>query len=364
MNLNRTQLYDSHVALGARMVPFAGWEMPVQYSGALEEHKTVREAAGLFDIDHMGQITVEGPEAFEFVQRMVTSDIGALSQWEAGYGLLCYADGGVVDDIFVYNVPEYLFLAVNAANLKKEVLWLRTHAVGYDVVITDISEETYMLAIQGPKTQEILQQVTDVDLAGVQFHFSTRGNVAGVPTLIGTTGYTGEYGYELFFPANKAVVVWNALLEAGGPHGLKPIGLAARDSLRFEPCIPLYGHELGPTRGPMEAGLSWAVKFDKGDFVGRDALLKQKLEGPARKLVGLEMIDKGVPREHYPVRVEGLEGVVTSGMYAPTLDIYCAMALLPTELADIGREVEVLIRDKPKRARIVKKPFYVPAYRR
>jgi aminomethyltransferase len=357
-------LYDTHVALGARMVPFAGWEMPVQYSGALEEHETVRTAAGLFDIDHMGQIIVEGPDAFAFLQHVVTSNVSALAEWEAGYSILCYADGGTVDDIFIYNLPEHYFLAVNASNLAKDALWLRSHAAGYDVTVTDISVETFMMALQGPKAQDILQQVTDADLANLRFHFSTRADVAGIPTLIGNTGYTGEYGYELFFPADKAEKMWKAIMEAGLPHGLKPIGLAARDSLRFEPCLPLYGHELSPTLSPIEAGLTFAVKFDKGEFLGRQALLKQKLEGPERKLVGIEMVDKGVPREHYAIRVEDAEGIVTSGMFAPTLKAYLAMALLPAPYAKLDQEVEVIIRGKPKRAKVVRRPFYTPAYRR
>ena len=362
--MNRTPLYDTHVSLGARMVPFAGWEMPVQYSGALEEHEAVRTAAGLFDIDHMGQIIVEGPDAFKFLQRTVTSDVKSLAQWEAGYSILCYADGGAVDDIFIYNLPEHYFLAVNASNLAKDAFWLSSHAADYNVTVTNISTETFMMALQGPKAQAILQTLTDANLASLRFHFSTRANVAGVPTLIGNTGYTGEYGYELFFPADKAEKVWNAILDAGRPQGLKPIGLAARDSLRFEPCLPLYGHELSPTLGPIESGLSFAVRFDKGDFVGRAALLKQKLEGPARKLVGIEMVDKGVAREHYPIRVGEAEGVVTSGMFAPTVKSYVAMALLPAEYAKLGQEVEVIIRDKPKRAKVIKRPFYTPAYRR
>jgi len=362
--LNRTPLYDTHVSLGARMVPFAGWEMPVQYSGALEEHEAVRTAAGLFDIDHMGQIIVEGPDAFKFLQRTVTSDVKSLAQWEAGYSILCYADGGAVDDIFIYNLPEHYFLAVNASNLAKDAFWLSSHAADYNVTVTNISTETFMMALQGPKAQAILQTLTDANLASLRFHFSTRANVAGVPTLIGNTGYTGEYGYELFFPADKAEKVWNAILDAGRPQGLKPIGLAARDSLRFEPCLPLYGHELSPTLGPIESGLSFAVRFDKGDFVGRAALLKQKLEGPARKLVGIEMVDKGVAREHYPIRVGEAEGIVTSGMFAPTVKSYVAMALLPAEYAKLDQEVEVIIRDKPKRAKVIKRPFYTPAYRR
>ncbi len=362
--MQRTRLYDTHVKLGARLVPFAGYEMPVQYEGPLEEHATVRQAAGLFDIDHMGQLIVEGPDALDFLQYMCTADISTLREWEAGYSMLCYADGGVVDDIFIYRLPEYYYLVVNAANLKKDVKWLKAHTPGFDVKVTDVSEETYLLAFQGPKAQEVLQRITDVDLSQLEYHYSTRGQVAGVDALIGSTGYTGEYGYELYFDANHAETVWNAILEAGEPEGVKPIGLAARDSLRFEPCLPLYGHELGPDITPLEAGLGFFVKTDKGDFIGRDALLKQRLEQPARKLVCLEMIDKGVPREHYEVVADGQSGFVTSGMFAPTVGAYVAMALVPREVAEIGREVDVMIRGKAKKAKIVKRPFYTPAYRR
>jgi aminomethyltransferase len=362
--MQRTPLYETHVELGARIVPFAGYEMPVQYEGPLEEHATVRRSAGLFDIDHMGQLVVEGPDALAFLQYITTSDVSELAEWEAGYSLLCYADGGTVDDIFIYHLPEYYYVVVNASNLKKDVRWLKAHTPGFDVTVTDVSEETYMLAFQGPKAGEVLQRITDADLGSLEFHFSTRAEVAGVECLIGSTGYTGEYGYELFFDATRAATVWNAILEAGEPEGVEPIGLAARDSLRFEPCLPLYGHELSPSISPLEAGLGFAVKTGKGDFVGRDALLKQRLERPPRKLVCLEMIDRGVPREHYEVIVDGQHGFVTTGMFAPTVEIYAAMALIPRDLAEIGKEVDVIIRGKAKRAKIVKRPFYVPAYRR
>ncbi len=362
--MQRTPLYETHVELGARIVPFAGYEMPVQYEGPLEEHATVRSSAGLFDIDHMGQLIVEGPDAFAFLQYVATSDVSELAEWEAGYSLLCYADGGTVDDIFIYHLPEHYYVVVNASNLKKDVRWLKAHTLGFDVTVTDVSEETYMLAFQGPKAGDVLQRITDADLGSLGFHFATRAGVAGVECLIGSTGYTGEYGYELFFDATQAVTVWNAILEAGAPEGVEPIGLAARDSLRFEPCLPLYGHELSPSISPLEVGLGFAVKTGKGDFVGRDALLKQRLEGPPRKLVCLEMIDRGVPREHYEVIVDGKHGFVTTGMFAPTAEIYAAMALIPRDLAEIGKEVDVIIRGKAKRAKIVKRPFYVPAYRR
>jgi aminomethyltransferase len=358
--MNRTQLYEAHLALGARMVPFAGWEMPVQYGSPLEEHAAVRSSAGLFDIDHMGQVIVEGPDALDYLQYLTPNDVSALAEWEAHYNLLCYADGGTVDDIFIYRLPEHYYVVVNASNLAKDVKWMKAHTAGFDVTVTDVSIETYMLALQGPKAQQILQTLCDADLNQVDFHFSTRGKVAGVDALIGSTGYTGEYGFELFFDANQALTVWNAILDAGA----KPIGLAARDSLRFEPCLPLYGHELSPTITPLDAGLGFAVKTDKGDFIGKDALLKQRLEKPARRLVCLEMVDRGVPREGYPVLVDGEPGVVTTGMFAPTVESYAAMALILRHLYELDKTVEIVIRGKPKKAKIVRRPFYIAAYRR
>ncbi len=361
--MKRTQLYEAHVALGGRIVPFAGYELPVQYISPIEEHKAVREAAGLFDIDHMGQVIVSGPDAEAFLQHIVTSDTGDLSMNEAGYSLLCYADGGVVDDIFIYRRPEDFFVVVNASNREKDVKWMIAHSKGFNVTINDVSEETYMLAWQGPKAQAIMQTLTDYDLSTIGFHFSASMKVAGIDCFVGSTGYTGEYGYELFFDANKAVDLWNALLAAGKSEGAMAIGLAARDSLRFEPCLPLYGHELSPTISPLEAGLGFAVKTDK-PFIGRDALLKQRLEGPPRRLVCVEMVDKGVPREHYDLVIDGRKGMVTTGMYAPTPDSYLAMALIPSECYEMGKELDILIRDKPKKAKIVRRPFYIAAYRR
>jgi aminomethyltransferase len=363
-DLNRTHLYESHVALGGRMVPFAGWEMPVQYASPLEEHASVRSAAGLFDIDHMGQIVVEGPDAEAYLNYIATLDVSTLKAWDASYSLMCYADGGTVDDIFIYRLPEHFYVVVNASNLAKDVKWMLAHTPGFDVKITNVSTETYMLAFQGPKAQAILQKISEIDLSQIAFHTAAGGKVAGVEMLIGATGYTGEYGYELFFDASQAVEVWNKILEAGKDQGAKPIGLAARDSLRFEPCLPLYGHELTADISPIEAGLGIFVKTDKADFLGKAALLKQRLEGPARKLVCIEMVDKGVPREHYEVRIEGQTGHVTTGMFAPTAESYAAMALVPASLAEVGREVQIIIRDQPKAAKIIKKPFYIPAYRR
>jgi len=365
--MQRTRLYDEHLALGGRMVEFAGWELPVQYesTGALKEHRAVREAAGLFDIDHMGQFSVTGPDAEAFLNAMLTADIREMPEWGSQYSLLPYEDGGLVDDVMVYRLPDAWWVIVNAANREKDLDWLAAHADAYDVTIEDLSERTYMLALQGPRARVILQQLTQFQLNSLPYHALARAWVAGVPTLIAATGYTGEYGYELYFPAEEAVKVWRALLKAGQPEGLLPCGLAARDSLRFEAALPLYGHELGPDIDPFTAGLGIFVQFDHRAFLGQDALLKIKLEGPAKKLVGFEMVETAVPRAGYPVLIDGREvGTVTTGMKAPTLDKFLGMALVPAEYAVPGREIEIDVRGKAKKAIIVKRPFYRPAYRR
>jgi aminomethyltransferase len=372
-SLKRTQLYQWHVDHGGRMVPFAGWEMPVQYpTGPIQEHHTTRRAAGLFDIDHMGQMEVRGPDAEAFVNRIVTYDITQMKLFDAHYAIFCYADGGTIDDLFVYKLPDprvknrnSFFLAINASNREKDVAWAQVQAKGFDVEVKDISDETYMLAFQGPKAPEIMNRLTSVDLNKVSRFTSIQDNIFGsVPVLLGRTGYTGEDGFELFFPAEQAIKVWESILKAGKEDGVIPIGLAARDSLRFEPCMPLYGHELSPTLSPVQARLTFALSLEK-DFIGRDALLKQKLEKPDPVLVGFELIDRGVAREHYPVLHAGQEiGWVTSGMYSPTTERYLGMAYVPAELSSLDTEIEIQIRSKPVKAKIVKRPFYTPAYRK
>lgn len=367
-HLQRTALFEEHLRLHGRMVPFAGWELPVQYDGLgpTVEHHAVRTAAGLFDIDHMGQLTVKGADALRFLQYIQVGDLSDMVDREARYSLMCYADGTVIDDIFVYRLAaDDWWVIVNASNRHKDFAWLQAHAVGYDVHVTDISDATYMLALQGPKAQAVLQRLTTLDLATVPFHTCAQAEVAGVPTLIGATGYTGEYGYELFFPVAEAAKLWWGILAAGKDDGLLPCGLAARDSLRFEPCLPLYGHEIHQDIDPISARLGWAVSFNRGDFIGRDALLRIKLEGPKQVLVGFEMVDKGVPRGDYPVAIDGqVVGKVTTGMKAPTSGRFVGLAYVPASHAALGSEIDILIRDQPKRAVVVKRPFYVPAYRR
>jgi aminomethyltransferase len=366
--LKRTNLYQWHVEHGARMVPFAGWEMPVQYpTGPLEEHHLTRRSAGLFDIDHMGQITVTGPDAEAYLNKLVTWDISLMAENEAHYALMCYEYGGVVDDVFVYRLPGRWFVVVNASNLAKDYQWMQDHLGNYNVTIKDISTETYMIALQGPKAIDILQKLTPANIASTPRFTAIEAEVDGVPAIVGRTGYTGEDGVEIFFPAEHALKVWEAILDTGDASGLevKPIGLAARDSLRFEPGFPLYGHEISPEITPLEAQLGWACRFE-ADFIGREALLEQKESGLNKKLVSFELIEKGVPRQDYPVLTESGEeiGAVVTGLYAPTVNKYCGNALVRSEYAAPGANIQIVIRHKLKAAVVVKRPFYVPAYRR
>ncbi len=365
--LNRTNLYRWHVDHGGRMVPFAGWEMPVQYpTGPIEEHHITRRSAGLFDIDHMGQITVTGPDAEAYLNRLVTWDIGLMAEYEAHYALICYENGGIVDDTFVYKLPDRWFVVINASNRAKDYQWMQDHTAGYDVTVTDVSDETYMIALQGPKAIELLQRLTPTDLANVPRFTAFEDDVAGIPSIVGRTGYTGEDGVEIFFPAEKAVEMWEIILTTGQEKEIEimPIGLAARDSLRFEPAFPLYGHEIDAETTPLEANLGWVCKLDT-EFIGREALLKQKEAGLSKKLIGFELTAKGMPREGYPVAsAEGEEiGAVVTGLYAPTVEKYCGHAFVKPEYTQPGTDLQILIRNKPKAAVVVKRPFYVPAYR-
>lgn len=365
--MKQTPLFVRHKELGAKMVEFGGWEMPVQYSGIVDEHNATRNAAGLFDISHMGQVNVSGPDALRFLQYISTQDVATIEQGKANYSLLCYPDGGIVDDIFIYHMTGYYLVVVNASNTDKDVAWMQEHARGYDVVVDNISDQTIMLALQGPRAEAVLGHVTDIDTAALPFHGVTTGTLFGdVPAIIARTGYTGEDGVELFFDNEHATRVWDGLLEAGRDQGIKPIGLGARDSLRFEPKLALYGHEIGETINPYEAGLGWVVKLDKGPFIGREALQRVKAEGPARRLVGLEMIGRGIARGGYPiVTLDGEPvGEVTTGMPSPTLGKNLALALIRADLAKIGAELDVLVRGKPVRAKIIKTPFYQSRYKK
>jgi len=363
--LKRTRLFDWHIANGGRMVPFAGWEMPLQYAASAKlEHQTTRQAAGLFDIDHMGQFAIHGPDAEAYLNRLVTWDVSRMEENEAHYALMCYEDGGIVDDVYVYRLPQRWFVVVNAANREKDLIWMQAQIAAYEVIVVDVSAETYMLALQGPQAMPILQTLTDVDLLDLPRFTVAEGQIRGINTLISRTGYTGEDGVELFFSADSALEMWKAILQAGKPLGLKPVGLAARDSLRFEAGFALYGHEISAQITPLEARLGWVV-HDHVDFIGRNALLKQKLErGPARLLVAFEMLDKSVPRQDYEVIYQAeVIGRVVSGLYAPTLDQFVGHAFVPAGLAKPGTEVQIKVRDTLKKAHLVRRPLYKPPRR-
>lgn len=367
-SLKRTQLYQWHQTEGAKLVPFAGWEMPIQYpTGPIEEHHITRRSAGLFDIDHMGQFVVNGPDAAAYLNHLVTSDVSTIKVNQSKYGLMCYEHGGIVDDVFIYRLPDRWLVVVNADNLAKDYQWMQNHIGSYDVTLQDISEETYMVALQGPNAIALLQQLTDLDIGAMPRFGALEGQVNGIETVVGRTGYTGEDGVELFFPAEQAVKLWTDILAKGDEVGLevKPIGLAARDSLRFEPGFSLYGHEITADITPLEAGLSWACKFET-DFVGREALLKQKETGPSKKLIAFELKGKGVPRQGYPVAsTEGQEiGTVVTGLYAPTVDKYCGHAFVPLDYVKVGTPLNIVIRNKPKAAIVVKRPLYRPNYQK
>ncbi len=362
--MNRTPLYERHLALGGRMVEFAGYELPVQYlAGPIAEHNAVRNAAGLFDIDHMGQFEVRGPDAERYLQAIQPWDIAQMKEYEAHYSMLLYADGTLVDDIFLYRLPERWFVVVNAANRKKDLAWMEAHVGTHDVALLDVSDETCMIALQGPASERILQRLVQLDLSAVATRTAAETTLADQPALLGRTGYTGEDGFELYFPAEVAGEIWDAILVAGKDDGLLPCGLAARDSLRFEACMPLYGHELDASTNALEARLGWTVSWEK-QFIGREALLKTRLEGPARLLIGFQMVDRAVPREHYAVAKDGKEiGHVTSGMKSPTLDAFLGLAYVPAVVAAIGTEFDIFFRVQPKKAVVVKRPFYKPKYK-
>ncbi|MGC3997030.1 MAG: glycine cleavage system aminomethyltransferase GcvT [Anaeromyxobacter sp.] len=354
----RTPLYDTHVKAGARMVEFAGWDMPVQYEGILAEHEAVRKRVGIFDVSHMGEVVFRGPKALEALNRLFTNDLSKVADGQAQYGCLCRESGGIIDDVVVYRrAADDLLVCVNAANRQKDFEWLAGHAGGADV--RNESDEWAQLAVQGPLAAQLLQRLTNVNLSALRSYRFAQGEVAGVPCLVARTGYTGEDGFELFCPPGSAAGLWGELMEAGAHEKLQPAGLGARDSLRLEMAYRLYGSDMGDETTPLEAGLGWVVKLDKGDFIGRDALVGQKQQGLARKLVGFVLTDAGIARHGYPVLQEGRRvGEVTSGTRSPSLGTSLGLAYVPPALAAEGSTFSIEIRGRPAAARAVKTPFY------
>ncbi len=356
--LKRTPLHDVHVKAGAKMVPFGGWEMPVQYTGIIEEHRAVRGAMGLFDISHMGEFEVSGAGALAAVQRLTTNDASTLAVGQVQYSLLCTVEGGIVDDLTLYRLADDRFmLTVNASNIAKDWQWVTTHASS-GAQVRDVSDETALVAIQGPKAEALVGRLASVDVTGLAYYHFAEGDVAGVPTLISRTGYTGEDGFELYIPAGRAESLWQTLLDAGRADGLVPVGLGARDTLRLEMKFALYGNDIDETTGPLEAGLGWIVKPGKGDFIGRDAIETLRARGVSKKLVGLEMVERAVPRHGYRLLHEGQPvGTVTSGSYGPSVGRGIAMGYVPASLAAVGAAVDVEIRGRAEPARVARTPF-------
>ncbi|HAG34789.1 MAG: glycine cleavage system protein T [Cryomorphaceae bacterium BACL18 MAG-120507-bin74] len=359
--LKKTPLYDQHVALGAKMVPFAGYEMPVQYAGVSHEHHVVRQKVGMFDVSHMGEFWVEGADATAFLNSVTSNDVAKLTPGKVQYSCLPNATGGIVDDLLVYCVNDTKYmLVVNASNMAKDWAWLQQFAGNFDVLMTDVSEGTALLAVQGPLAAQALQSLTDLDLGAMTYYTFGIGSFAGVSNVVvSATGYTGAGGFEIYIPNAHAAAAWDAIIAAGAPLGLEPIGLGARDTLRLEMGFCLYGNDIDDTTSPIEAGLGWITKFTK-EFTNSAALKAQKEAGVARKLVGIKLLERGVPRHGYPiVDASGAAvGEVTSGTMAPSLNEAIGMAYVPTASAAPGSTVFVEIRGKALKAEVVSLPFY------
>jgi aminomethyltransferase len=361
-NLKKTPLNEVHRALGGKMVDFGGWDMPVQYpAGVIEEHMATRTRAGLFDVSHMGEIWVEGRDAIPFVNRITTNDVTKLVDGQAHYSALTNENGGVVDDLLVYRFhEEKLLLVVNAGTTEKDWAWITSHkGEDDDIALTNVSPEYCQIAIQGPKAIGILQQLTDVNLDEIKYYHFTTGHVDGVESIISRTGYTGEDGFEVYAAAEFAERLWNKMLETGKAEGILPAGLAARNTLRLEAGMSLYGHELDDDISTLEANLGWITKLQKGDFVGRDKIAELKEAGIKRKLVGFEMKEPGIARDGFDVYVgDEKVGVVTSGSPAPFLKKNIGYAFVPPEFANAGQEIRIDVRGKPLAAEVVPTPFY------
>ena len=352
-----TAFTEIHKALNAKMVPFAGYEMPIQYEGILAEHVQVRNSAGLFDVSHMGEFWVKGPDALKFVEYATTNNVSSLANGQVQYSTMCFENGGIVDDLLVYRYPDQFLLVVNASNMQKDWDHLNQLAADFDVKLTDASNDTSLLALQGPLSQEILQKLTETDLDQLSFYHFIEGLVDCMPMIISRTGYTGELGYELYHEHKHSEALWHALMAAGG-SALKPVGLGARDTLRLEMKFCLYGNDINETTNPLEARLAWVVDLEKGDFCGREAILKKKEAGITRFLVAFEMVDRGLPRPGYELFAGDTRvGVVTSGGQSPTLKKGIGLAYVEKAHAKIGTELELDVRNRRLAVKVVKPPF-------
>lgn len=362
MIAKKTALYEIHKNLGAKIVEFAGFYMPIQYKGINDEHVRVRTTAGMFDVSHMGEFEFIGPKALDFLQYMTINDVKSLNIYQAQYSALCYDHGGIVDDLLIYRFPDRYIMVVNAANIEKDFEWLQKNLIN-GVIMKNRSDEYSLLAIQGRKAQATLQKLTEVNLSEINNYWFTEGRLADMKMMIARTGYTGEDGFEIMFPLQHSEQVWQAIMEAGKEFDIEPIGLGARDTLRLEVKYCLYGNDIDQTTNPLEAGLGWITKLEKGDFIGRDAIQNIKQQGIQRKLVGFELKGKAIPRHGYKIFNEQQEiGVVTSGMFSPILQKPIGLGYVSNEYSKVDSELNIDIRERKFPAKVVKTPFYKRPY--
>ncbi|RKZ27691.1 glycine cleavage system aminomethyltransferase GcvT [bacterium] len=358
-NPKKTPFYNKHILLHSKIVEFAGFLMPMFYKGIVPEHKAVRQYVGVFDVSHMGEFYVKGPGALDFIQKTTTNDASRLEVWQAQYSAMLYENGGIVDDLLVYRLPDKYLLVVNASNIDKDFQWLQSQLPQSGVELINASDEVGQLAVQGPNAQKVLQKLTDLDLEKILYYHATEGEIAGEKMLISRTGYTGEDGFELYMPPQVGEKIWDAIMEAGADFNIKPCGLGARDTLRLEMKYLLYGNDMDESINPYEAGLGWITKLEKGEFIGREAIIDAKAQGLRKKLVAFILEERGFPRHGYKVVKDGKEiGWVTSGTFSPMLEKGIGLAYVPKEISKIGNTFEVMVRNTPIPATIVKPPFW------
>jgi len=354
----QTPLYDKHVELGAKIVDFAGYKMPIMYSSINAEHLAVRSKVGIFDLSHMGEFIVKGKDAEAFLQKVTVNDVSALKEWQIQYSCMCYPEGGIVDDLLVYRLPDKYMLVVNAACLQKDFEWLQKNLSG-DVTLENLSDEYGLIAVQGPSAQDLMLKLTDYDLDSLPFYWAAEAEFAGHRVLFSRTGYTGEDGFELYIPPDQCHDIWDAIVSAGGKFDLTPVGLGARDSLRLEMKYMLYGNDIDQTTNPIAAGLGWIVKLDKGDFIGHEPIETMKEQKPSSRLIAFEMTERALPRKGYQLCSNGESvGDVTSGGFSPSLNKGIGLGYVKRGFGKVGKQVSVSIRGKDVNAVIIKPPFY------
>lgn len=360
MEIKKTALYATHYEAGAKLVEFAGYWMPIQYRGIFDEHRKVRNSVGLFDVSHMGEFKISGPNALEFLQKVTINDVSKLAEYQIQYSAMCYEDGGIVDDLLVYRLPDYYLTVVNAANIGKDFEWMEQNLIP-GANLENLSDQYSLIAIQGPNSLKTLQKLTSTKLDDIPYYWCTAGTVADAQVLLSRTGYTGEIGFEIAVSPDKTARVWESLMQAGAEYDIEPVGLAARDTLRLEMKYCLYGNDIDATTNPLEAGLGWITKLKKGDFIGREKLLEIKQNGVSRKLVGIVTEGRAIPRHGYSIYSGDQKiGVVTSGTMSPMLEKGICMAYVDKEFSNISTSLEIEIRNRRIAAQVVETPFYKP----